>query len=157
MHNNSKASAKTNFKILSRCQLSWKEKKIYLLFDDSAIVCFNKVFVVLFFILRVFCLTDIVSLQNLSKYYTTNDCWVPVCLFCLLILLLMYLITMLEVNGILLPKLFWPTARKNVLVIKKNFWNSRLKAKNWQNFWDRYNNLFKQWKVRTIFGSRMLF
>ena len=25
---------------------------------------------------------------------------------------------------------------KNVLVIKKNFWNSRLKAKNLQNFWD---------------------
>ena len=66
LHNNSKASAKTNFKILSRCQLSWKEKKKYLLFDDSAIVCFDKVFVVLFFIFRVFCLTDIVSLQNLS-------------------------------------------------------------------------------------------
>ena len=25
---------------------------------------------------------------------------------------------------------------KNVLVIEKNFWNSRLKAKNLQNFWD---------------------
>ena len=25
---------------------------------------------------------------------------------------------------------------KNVLVIKKNFWNSRLKAKNLQKFWD---------------------
>ena len=24
-------------------------------------------------------------------------------------------------NGILLPKLFWPTVRNNVLVIKKNF------------------------------------
>ena len=39
-------------------------------------------------------------------------------------------------NGILLPKLFWPTVRKIVLVIEKNFWNSRLKAKNLQNFWD---------------------
>ena len=27
-------------------------------------------------------------------------------------------------NGILLPKLFWPTVKKIVLVIKKNFWNS---------------------------------
>ena len=33
-------------------------------------------------------------------------------------------------NGILLPKLFWPTAlwEKIVLEIEKNFWNSRLKA-----------------------------
>ena len=34
------------------------------------------------------------------------------------------------VNGILLPKLFWPTVRKIILVIEKNFWNSRLKAEN---------------------------
>ena len=40
---------------------------------------------------------------------------------------------------------------------EKNFWNSRLKAENLQNFWDHLNNLFKQWKVRTIFGNRMLF
>ena len=33
-------------------------------------------------------------------------------------------------NGILLPKLFWPTMRKIVLVIEKNFWNSSLNAKN---------------------------
>ena len=40
-------------------------------------------------------------------------------------------------NGILLPKLFWPTVRKKiVLVIEKNFWNSRLKAGNLQNSWD---------------------
>ena len=32
------------------------------------------------------------------------------------------------INGILLPKLFWPTVRKIVLVIEKNFWNSRLKS-----------------------------
>ena len=60
-------------------------------------------------------------------------------------------------NGILLPKLFWPTVRKIVLVIEKNFWNSRLKAENLQKFWDHLNNLFKQWKVGTIFGNRMLF
>ena len=35
-------------------------------------------------------------------------------------------------NGILLPKFFWPTVRKIVLVIEKNFWNSRLNAKNLQ-------------------------
>ena len=38
-------------------------------------------------------------------------------------------------NGILLPKLFWPW-EKNVLVIKKIFWNLRLKAGNLQKFWD---------------------
>ena len=46
---------------------------------------------------------------------------------------------------------------KNVLVIEKNFWNSRLKAENLQKLWDHLNNLFKQWKVRTIFGNKMLF
>ena len=46
---------------------------------------------------------------------------------------------------------------KIVLVIEKNFWNSRLKAKNFQKFWDHFNNLFKQWKVRTISGNRTLF
>ena len=46
---------------------------------------------------------------------------------------------------------------KIVLVIEKNFWNSRLKAENLQNFWDHLNNLFKQWNVRTISGNRMLF
>ena len=46
---------------------------------------------------------------------------------------------------------------KIILVIEKNFWNSRMKAENLQNFWDHQNNLFKQWKVRTIYGNRMLF
>jgi hypothetical protein len=39
-------------------------------------------------------------------------------------------------NGILLPNcsdLLW---EKIVLVIEKNFWNSRLKAENLQIFWD---------------------
>ena len=54
---------------------------------------------------------------------------------------------------ILLQKLFCPTARK---VTQKNFWNLRLKAENFQNFWDHLNNLFKQWIFRTIFGNRML-
>ena len=45
-------------------------------------------------------------------------------------------------NKKLFPKLFWPSVRekncifftKIVLVIEKNFWNSRLKAENLQNY-----------------------
>ena len=37
-------------------------------------------------------------------------------------------------NGILFPKLFWPTVRKNSEW--ENFWNSRLKAENLQKCWD---------------------
>ena len=51
----------------------------------------------------------------------------------------------------------WYFVTKSVLVIEKKFWNSRLKVKNLQKFWDHKNNSFKQWKVRTIFGNRMLF
>ena len=43
---------------------------------------------------------------------------------------------------------------KIVLVIQKNFWNSRLKAEDSKFVWNHLNNLFKQWKVRTIFGDR---
>ena len=40
-------------------------------------------------------------------------------------------------NGILLPKLFWSTVRKNWSTDrKKNFWKLRPKAENFQNFWD---------------------
>ena len=46
---------------------------------------------------------------------------------------------------------------KNAQVINKNFWNSRPSASNFQTFWDHLNNLFQQWKVRTISGNRMLF
>ena len=62
-----------------------------------------------------------------------------------------------KLNGILLPNCSDLQWEKIVLVIEKNFRNSRLKAENLQNFWDHWNNLFKQWKVRTIFGDRMLF
>ena len=51
----------------------------------------------------------------------------------------------------------WQLWEKNVLVIEKIFWNSRLKAENLQKLWYHLNNLFKQWKVWTIFGNRMLF
>ena len=40
-------------------------------------------------------------------------------------------------NGILLPTLFWPTVRKKCFSDRGNFLNSRLKAKNLQNFWDQ--------------------
>ena len=60
-------------------------------------------------------------------------------------------------NGILFPKLFWPTVRKNCSSDWEKRLNSRLKAENLQIFLDHLNNLFKQWKVRTIFGNRMLF
>ena len=37
-------------------------------------------------------------------------------------------------NGILLPKLFWPTVRKKCSSDRKNFCNSRQKAENLQTF-----------------------
>ena len=60
-------------------------------------------------------------------------------------------------SGILLPKLFWSTLRKKILVINKNFWNSRLKTENLHNFLNHMNNLFKLWKVRTILETELLF
>ena len=39
-------------------------------------------------------------------------------------------------NGILLPKLFWPSVRKNAQVIEKKIWNSRHNPENLQKFWD---------------------
>ena len=46
---------------------------------------------------------------------------------------------------------------KIVLVVEKNFWSLRLKAENLQKFSDHWNNFIKQWKVRIIFGNKMLF
>ena len=54
------------------------------------------------------------------------------------------------VNGILLPKLFWPTVRKNCS-------SDQEKVLNLQNFWDHWNNLFKQWKVRTFLVTECFF
>ena len=58
--------------------------------------------------------------------------------------------------GILLPKLFWPTVRKN----GSSDWEKILKFKTeGREFAKILRSLeqFKQWKVRTIFGNRMLF
>ena len=42
-----------------------------------------------------------------------------------------------EGNGILFPKLFWPSVRILFLsMIEKCFWKSRLKAVSFQKFWD---------------------
>ena len=46
---------------------------------------------------------------------------------------------------------------KKVLLIEKHFWNSRLKARNLQNFWDYSNNLSEKWKGSTNFFKRMIF
>ena len=40
---------------------------------------------------------------------------------------------------------------------RKTFANLKLKAENLQKFWNHLNNLFKQWKFKTISGNRMLF
>ena len=41
-----------------------------------------------------------------------------------------------SLDGILLPKLFWPTVRKNCSRDQENFWNLKLKAENLQKFWE---------------------
>ena len=55
-------------------------------------------------------------------------------------------------DGILFPKLFWPTVKKKC----SSDWETLLKfeaeGRDLQNFWDHKNNFFKQWKVRTIFS-----
>ena len=49
----------------------------------------------------------------------------------------LWMSTLKNRNGILLPKLFWPTVKKNVLVIEKDFWNLRLKSKTLQKIFYR--------------------
>ena len=52
-------------------------------------------------------------------------------------------------KGILLPKLFWPTV--SALVIEKNFWNSRLKAKNLAIFFISLEQFIQAVKGKTDF------
>ena len=57
-------------------------------------------------------------------------------------------------NGILLPKLFWPAVRKKC----SSDTNSKFEAKGWEfSKFLRSLEQFKQRKVRTIFGNRILF
>ena len=62
--------------------------------------------------------------------------------------LLKNILSVLNINSILLSKLFWPTVRKNC----SSDWEKLFKVSE-ITIWI---NLFKQWKVRTIFGNRML-
>ena len=48
--------------------------------------------------------------------------------------------------------IYW---EKKIALFTK-LWNSRLKAKNLQTFWNHWNNLFKQWKVRTVLETEVL-
>ena len=48
-------------------------------------------------------------------------------------------------NGILLPKLFWPTVRKNCSSDREKLFKFEAEQ------------FIRQWKVRTVFGKRMLF
>ena len=61
-------------------------------------------------------------------------------------------------NGILLPKLFCPTVRKKCSGVREK----TLEIRDWKLRICKFFNItrtliFKQWKVRTIFGNRMLF
>ena len=62
-----------------------------------------------------------------------------------------------RINGILLPKLFWPTVRKIVTWSRKTFeiqgWRQRI-CKMFEITRTIYSNM---WKFRTMFGNRMLF
>ena len=51
-------------------------------------------------------------------------------------------------NGILLPKLFWPTVRKYCSSDREKLFKFETEGQEFANF-------FKQWKFRTIFGNRM--
>ena len=59
-------------------------------------------------------------------------------------------------HGILFPKLFWSTVRKKCSCDQEKPLELKAEGKKIAKFWDHKNNLFKQWKVRTIFGNRML-
>ena len=57
-------------------------------------------------------------------------------------------------NGILFQKFFWPTVRKKC----SSDWEKLFKfGTEGREFAKHLNNLFKQWKARTISGSRILF
>ena len=57
-------------------------------------------------------------------------------------------------SGILSPKLFWPTARKKCFSDRDQF--LKFEAEGWEFAIEITKTIFKQWKVRTIFGNGML-
>jgi hypothetical protein len=54
-------------------------------------------------------------------------------------------------NGILIQKWYWPTVGKYVIVFKKNSCIFEVEGWEFKKNLDHLNNLFIQWKVRTIF------
>ena len=61
-------------------------------------------------------------------------------------------------NGILLPKLFWPTVRKNCSSDREKLLKFEAEGQEFEKIFESTRTIyFKQWKVRTIFGNRMLF
>ena len=63
------------------------------------------------------------------------------------------------INGVLLPKLFWPTVRKNWSSDREKVLKFETEGREFENFL-RSLDLFVrtvQCKVRTIFGNRMFF
>ena len=71
------------------------------------------------------CSTYVINKKSSSHYYLG----IPTSIFFLCI-------SGTHKNGILFPKLFWPTVRKIVPVILQIVWNSMLKAENLQIFWE---------------------
>ena len=57
--------------------------------------------------------------------------------------------------GILLPKLFWPSVRKNS-IDPENLLKFKAIGREFAKILRSLNNLFKQWMVRTIFCNRMI-
>ena len=61
------------------------------------------------------------------------------------------------INGILLPKLFWPV-RKNCSSNREKLLKFEAEGQEFAKFLRSLEQFTQiQWKVRTIFGNRMLF
>ena len=88
-------------------------------FEYSAVICFN-------IILADFVRNSILRLENISS----NPVGVRQEFQLKQITSAIVILDSWHRIGIFLPKLFWPTVRKKILMIQKNFWNSRLKAEN---------------------------
>ena len=80
-----------------------------------------------FYLTAVFLLK---SVHDISRYFTS---WLHKCIQSRLKTLVFFFQNLSE--------LLWD---KSALAIEKNFWNSVLKAKNLQFFWDHYNNAFEK-------------
>ena len=61
--------------------------------------------------------------------------------------------------GILLPKLFWPTVRKNCSSDREKLLKFKAEGREFAKFLRSLEQFIQtvQWKVRTIFGNRRLF